>query len=302
MNSAILEPNFFIIGAPKAGTSALHEYLSTHPNIFMTELKEPHHYSTDLPGRGVFDRDEYLAMFARAQPQHLVRGESSVYYMYSQVALPRILETYPEAQFVAMLRNPIELVSSLHAQLLLNLNENVADFATAWRLQEERAAGRRLPPECMEPTYVQYAQVAKLGQQLERALAVAGRERVYTILFDDFRRNPAQVYAGVLEFLGLPHDGRTAFPQVNARTALRSTFFRRLLNERRIPACCKRWARKVGLHRVHDMLKSWNEVRIARTKLDPGFQQELIATFRDDVLLLSELLKRDLSYWLAVPR
>jgi hypothetical protein len=237
-----------------------------------------------------------------AQPEHTTRGESSVYYLYSRVALPNILEAHADAKFVVIVRNPIELAPSLHAQLLTNLNEDVADFPTAWRLQGVRAAGCCLPKDCMEPTYVQYAAVARLGEQLQRAYAVAGRERVHTILFDDFKRNPAQVYADVLTFLNLPHDGRREFPQVNGRTALRSRFFRQLINERRVPACFRHWGRQIGLHRVHEMLKSWNEVKSARPVLNGDLHRELIATFRDDVSLLGDLVGRDLRHWLAMPR
>jgi hypothetical protein len=300
LRSTILEPNFFIIGAPKCGTSALHGYLSAHPQVFMTEIKEPHHYSVDLPGRGIFDRDEYLSLFAGARPEHAVRGESSVYYLYSQQALPRILAEHPEAKFVAMLRNPIDLVTSLHAQLLTNLNEDVADFSTAWRLQGERRAGRKLPPACMEPTYVQYAQVAQLGEQLARAMNVVDLARLCLVVFDDFQQNPAATYARVLEFLSLPHDGRTEFPRLNGTTKLRRAWFRHLINERRVPLFLRRWGRACGVHRVHKALKRWNEVPAQRGAVEIELRREMAATFHDDIHLLSQLVQRDLTHWLAV--
>ena len=68
-------PNFFIVGAPKCGTTALYEYLRPHPNVFMSPVKEPHFFATDL-GEYPFVRtwEEYTALFQESTDRHLAIG------------------------------------------------------------------------------------------------------------------------------------------------------------------------------------------------------------------------------------
>src|SRR5688572_9664509 len=209
-------PSFFIVGAPKCGTTALYEYLRPHPNIFMPEIKEPHYFARDL---GTYPRiktpEDYQAIFAPATAQHLRLGEASVYYLRSTVAIPAIREFNPEARLIAMFRNPVDMVYSLHSQLLHVSEETVADFETAWRLQERRARGLDLPPGIRSALLVQYYQVGQFGTQAERLLSCFPREQVKLILYEDFAASPQRIYDEVLAFLEVPHDGRSEFPRIN---------------------------------------------------------------------------------------
>ena len=111
-------PDFFIIGAPKSGTTSLSEYLRAHPGIFFSQPKEPFFYSEDYthPGR-ISRRGDYLALFAGAPPGALL-GEGSTWYLRSAVAVPRILQDNPDARFIVMLREPLAMLRSLHAHQL----------------------------------------------------------------------------------------------------------------------------------------------------------------------------------------
>ena len=72
------KPDFFIVGAPKCGTTALFRYLTAHPAVFIPEIKEPNYFCTDLPMDGrVATLNEYEALFSSAQP-HALTGEASV--------------------------------------------------------------------------------------------------------------------------------------------------------------------------------------------------------------------------------
>jgi hypothetical protein len=293
------EPNFFIIGAPKCGTSAMHEYLTEHPQIFMSRLKEPHHYAADFPGYG-FDKDDYLKLFRPARPEHQFRGESSVYYLYSDVALPRLMHERPDARIVVMLRNPCELVYSLHAQHLVGLTEDLSDFREAWEAQDARLRGERVPPHCPEARLLQYRKIGALGEQLARARQHVPAKQLHVILFDDFKRDPKQSHDRVLQFLNLPLEGCTNFRRINPNTQLRSRWIRALLDQRRIPAILRRWGREIGLHQVHRAMLKINEFPVERPPLDPEMRRELVAAFQDDVGHLSDQVQRDLSHWLAV--
>src|SRR6266498_2750548 len=98
------KPNFFIVGAPKCGTTALYEYLRRHPHIFMPKLKEPHFFALDLGHPMVKTEVHYASLFADSTKEHMRVGEASVYYLYSAVALPAIHAFNPDAKIIAMVR------------------------------------------------------------------------------------------------------------------------------------------------------------------------------------------------------
>jgi hypothetical protein len=297
------KPNFFIVGAPKCGTTALYEYLRPHPNIFMSKVKEPHYFATDL-GRypAIKTLDDYLALFAESAAEHVRVGEASVYYLRSSVAIPNIHQFNPEARIIAMFRNPVEMVYSLHSQLLYVAEETVVDFEAAWRLQERRSRGMDVPRTCREPSLLQYAEVGRFGTQTERLLATFPAAQVKLILYDDFVASPQEVYDQVIAFLGIPHDQRTEFPRINenksARIGWLKNFFRR--PPPGLQDAIRSLKRAVGPERITTAKKSLvdlNTVRRRRAPLSPDLRAELVASFRDEVSLLSRLLNRDLAHW-----
>ena len=298
-----VKPNFFIVGAPKCGTTALYEYLRPHPNIFMPKHKEPHYFAKDL-GTYPFIKtlDDYTALFADAGEQHLSVGEASVYYLRSSTAIANIREFNPAARVIAMFRNPVEMVHSLHSQLLYMSEESERDFETAWRLQDRRRQGVGLPPGSRGGFLVQYAEVGQFGTQTERVLANFPRSQVKLILYDDFAASPQAVYDEVIEFLGIPDDGRTEFPRVNESKRARLVWLRDFYRKPPAPLRSafrglKRMVGGQGISAVAHRIVDLNTVTERRPPLSPAFRAELVAAFRDEVALLSRLLNRDLSHW-----
>ncbi|MEM9413929.1 MAG: sulfotransferase [Planctomycetota bacterium] len=210
------EPNFFIIGAPKCGTTALSDYLRDHPRIFMPVYKEPHFYNTDHPKiRGFKDRDKYLALFDEAGDAYDAVGEASIHYLRSEEAVPNILEHHPDAKFIVMVREPVAFLRSWHNQLLYSLMENEKDFAKAWALRIERRTGKSIPVSCPHPMLLDYEAAASFGAQVERLLSHVAKEQVLFIRFEDFIADNRKWYLAALDFLGVPDDGKTEFARSN---------------------------------------------------------------------------------------
>ena len=299
-------PNFFIVGAPKCGTTALAEYLRTHPRAFLTQPKEPHYFSTDFPyyyAPGNESLDHYLALYNDARDSDLAVGEGSVWYLYSERAAHEILSFEPAARFVVMVRNPLEMAPSLHSQMLYMRDEAEESFARAWALQGERQAGRAVPPTCRVPEFLHYGEAAKLGAQIQRLLATAPREQVKVIVFDDFRADTGAVYAETLAFLGLPDDGRREFETVNANKEHRTRLLARLTQRppKVLVSAAKGIKRLTGIKRlgILDRLRQSNRRAATREGLDPHLKEEMKTYFADDVALLGSLIGRDLSHWLS---
>ena len=287
-------PNFFIIGAPKCGTTALWEYLATHPGIYMSPRKEPHYFNFDAAYRHVRSPEEYVSLFRDAPPSAKILGEASVWYLHSRAAVPEILKTVEDPRFVVMVRNPVDMFASLHEQLTVSGRETIQDPEKAWEAQERRGRGIDVPKSAVEPSHLQYRDVCSLGAQLERVLAVAPRERVHWIVFDEFARNTHAEYLKVLAFLGLEDDGRHAFPRINSAKALRSQLlsdFTRLI---------KRMKRATGIERGFGIVGHLKRVNVDyrdRPPLRPEFRAELARVFSDDVRKLEAITGRDLSAW-----
>ena len=298
-----VKPNFFLVGAPKCGTTALYEYLRPHPNIFLSKVKEPHFFATDLGSYpAIKTPDAYSALFADSTARHLRVGEASVYYLRSSVALGNIREFNPEARIIAMFRNPVDMVYSLHSQLLYVAEETVSDFETAWRLQERRGRGLDLPRRSRGSFLLQYAQVGQFGTQTERLLSTFPREQVKLILYDDFAASPQAVYDDVVQFLEIPHDNRRDFPRINDNKRARVAWLRNFLRKpppflRTTVRSLKRTAGGTRLASLTAGVVARNTVNERRPPLPPAFRAELVEAFSEEVALLSRLLNRDLSHW-----
>ncbi|MFC1705983.1 sulfotransferase [Planctomycetota bacterium] len=290
------KPNFFIVGAPKCGTTALNDYLGEHPSVFMFRPKEPHYFAFDVSQRLVPSRSAYLKGFTRNRSStYGAVGEASVWYLWSQVAIPEIRRFDPEAKLIAVIRNPVDLVYSLHSELLCLLQEDRYDFEEAWRLQQDRRSGLRIPRRCANPQFLQYGEVARLGSQLERALSTFPRKQVKIVLFDDFVSEAQGTFEDVLAFLEVPPDGREDFPRINANRRLRFRWVQGLLP--RLPQI-RRWlGRPLGIHRLVTRL---NVRRRRRPPLRLEFRRELVDVFRGEVDKLSALMGRDLRTWRTV--
>lgn len=147
----VSKPNLFLIGAAKSGTTALATYISEHAAGFLPADKEPSWFSDDYR-RGetyyvIRDDADYLKLFEAADPaRHRAVLDASTSYLMSRTAVANILRFNPDARFMALIRDPVEIAEAFHMEQVFNTFETEPDFEAAWRLQERRAEGRDLPP------------------------------------------------------------------------------------------------------------------------------------------------------------
>ena len=290
-------PDFFIVGAPKCGTTSLAHYLSAHPKIFMSPVKEPKYFFFDAPALRVIDQLEaYQRLFAGAEPDQLC-GEASTAYLYSNAAVPAILAANPAAKLIAMVRNPLEMVVSYHNQQVKDFEEDARDFAIAWQLSRERAQNRMLGPGCRDPKYLDYQWIGRLGEQIRRLKASVAQDQLHIIVFDDLCADPQGTYRATCHFLGVAPDERSAFPIANPRTDHRWPGLARLLRRNQRLKLAMRGAFPRLSKMVGRPLRRLNARPLDRQTLPHALRAEMIAAFKDDIRLLGELLHRDLSHW-----
>ena len=300
MWSTIRKPDFFMVGAPRCGTTALVEYLRKHPEIFMPRV-EPHFFATDLYSpQFIRDESAYLSLFARAKPGQRV-GEKSAMYMMSRKASEEIKAYQPSADIIIMLRNPLEQMYSHHSLRVYNRIEDLLDFEAALDAEEDRRRGLRIPPRVTDRDNWRlfYRETVRYTQQVRRFLESFGRERVHIIIFDDFIGDTAAVYRNTLRFLGVAPDIQPDFRQVNPNYHMRSKAVQDFLNHP--PPHLRALVRLAAPEPLRQLLvrglRRLNSRREPRSPMEPELKRRLQAEFLPEVEQLSELLGRDLTHW-----
>lgn len=292
-------PDFFIVGAFKAGTTALYEYLRAHPQVFMSVPKEPMYFGHDLtPRYRRMTADEYLALFRAARSDQRA-GEASPWYLYSTGAPVEIDAFAPQGKVIVMLRNPVDVMYAQHSQLVFNQREDLTDFAAALAAEDDRRRGQRVPADAIRPEALYYRHSVRFGEQVMRYLDVFGRERVHFVVFDDLIADPRSVYRGTLEFLGVDPDFDVDLSVYNPNKEPRSGRAQRLIfaPPRPLRALFGRLRQVPLAHRVRDALVSSNSRRAKRATMDEGLRAQLTAEFAPQVAELGTLIGRDLSAW-----
>ena len=297
------KPNFFIVGAPKSGTTAMADYLRGHPDIFLSDPKEPFFWCEDMPSlrrcEHVEDLSSYLALFWGARDQTAI-GEGSTLYLYSKVAIDLLHQFQSECRLIVMVRNPLELAPAFHMQMCFHFFEDEPNFEKAWSLQELRAMGRHLPVGCNEPALLQYRRLASLGAQVQRLFQTVPRNQVLLLSFDEFRRNPGGAYRRVLEFLQLPDDGRTVFEKRNEAMMMRNPSVTRVMRLYPVKAASrmlKRSLRPVVAEQLRSMKHSLIRRKQLRPQLSAMILETMRAAFSADIRLLETLTGWDLNDW-----
>jgi hypothetical protein len=247
-------------------------------------------------GQRAPSRDAYLGLFSGVQKRRRL-GEASVWYLYSSEAPTAIKQFSPEAEILIMLRNPIEMLPSLHSQFVYVGIEPEEDFDQALALdaiREQSGGPRGFPP-------ASYRSAARYAEQVERYLRTFGADRVHVVSYDAFRERTLDAYRQTCEFLGVDPGFTPALPVVNANKRVKSRVIRRL--QRRPPellrpilhaATTEELRRRAG-----GVIKRWNTRFETRSPLSPEAAGALEPLVSEQVHALRALLDLDVSRWLA---
>jgi hypothetical protein len=294
-------PTFFIVGAPRCGTTALYTYLSQHPDVFLPELKEPYFFATDLcfsPLRPKTEA-EYISLFSRRNTEKIA-GEGSTHYIYSKEAPLNIKSFCPSARIIIMLRNPVDMIYSWHSLMCWQGHECIADFSEALDAEPDRKMGRRLSTAFpISKEFLCYRELGKYPQYVQRYLETFGADSVHIIDFHSLARDAASVVRDTCRFLGVSPDVAMRFPVINENKRARSAGLAVFLHNP--SGVLRKMARAIipdkVRHRLIDKVHEWNTVTAPRPSLKTKLRDTLSAEFSRDVVDLERMLGRSFRHW-----
>ena len=312
-------PNFFIVGAAKSGTTSLYHYLLEHPEIYMSPIKEPNFFCTDINPdlfredfkrrvyldlnkyfskrvkdkiHGAFIRswEHYFELFEDVSTEPAV-GEASVSYLFSKVAARNIKNSIPNAKIIIILRNPIERAFSHY---LMNLSSGISvkkDFL------EELITDINKEQKGWGISHL-YIELGMYYEQVKRYMAEFPPEQVRIFIYDEFKADPQKILKEIFEFLGVDN---TFQPDLNRRynvSYIPSSIFSESLLKLRHHSLIKQIIQLLPIQ-VKDTIK-----KKLYTNRKPPLSEKaklfLKEYFREDIIKLSNLINKDLTYWLEI--
>jgi hypothetical protein len=310
-------PNFFLVGAPKAGTTALYRYLDQHPGIYMSPIKEPNFLANEIrlenftdrfrqmgelrlaaqaeylrgavsekfSGGPISDWSDYLKLFQCARDESAI-GEASACYLWSETAPGNIASRFPDARILMILRNPIERALSQYAHML-SFTERRISFReymdTALRSNSTRI-GELYP----------FLRFGLYYEQVKRYQSAFAADRIQIHFYEDFTRDPRSVLRAIFRFLSVDTDFAPDLSNRHMEASVPRFFFvKNALNRLgvwhavrgRLPAGLRSRLRGVAFQPRNDIT------------LESADRTSLAKYYRDDIDNLARLLNRDLSAW-----
>ena len=277
-------PNLFIAGVEKGGTTSLWRYLDAHPDVFMSEVKEPSFFTADRHDAAKTE-EQYLALFAGRTERWL--GEASVRYFYDELAAERIRSAAPEGRILIILRNPVDRAYSAYWGTVRSAHEQ-RSFRQA--VEAELAGGRAFDAENPRKAYLRRS--AYLAP-VERFLRVFG-DRVRILFLEELQASPREEMAAVYRFLDID-------PDVAARLDLsaHNTYWQprnRVVDLAMSSVGARRLARRIVPKSVHRRLDRVLVTKGEKPALDRDLRELLDGRFAPERPALESLLGRQLPW------
>jgi hypothetical protein len=294
-------PNFLVIGAEKAGTTSLDDYLRQHPQIYMSPMKEPRYFAPEFytvyyHGPRVGSRStpmteaQYHALFADLGEQRAV-GEVSPQYLYLPDCAERIYQQLPHAKVVIILRDPVDRAFSAYCYQQRCGFEAGVSFEDALALEEQRVRDHWRP-------VWHYQHLGLYADQVERYLNLFPKEQVRVWLYDQLRADSVGLAQSVYDFLGVD----SAFVpdtsvKLNVSGQPKSRWLQNLLyRDNGLKSLAKAVLPKSFGNQLSRQVRQQNLG--AKPTLAPATRARLIERYTPDILRLQVLIHQDLSAWL----
>lgn len=295
-------PDLLVIGAARAGTTALCRTLARHPEIFLTTPKETHFLSfagrdVAFSGPGdqqmlndvvVTDVDEWRRLCARGQSQRY-RCDGSVSTLYYHERSVSNIERFvgPSPKLVVSLREPVMRAFSSYLYLVSRGYEKAPTFADALADEDRRR------DEGWHHLW-QYTGMSHYGPQLAAFVDRFGRDALFVFTHEEFRRDREDLLRRLCDWLGVdPAPTLGEQGEVNTGGVPKSSLLQNSIQRARA-SWLQPALKRLTSERFREKVRTSN---LDRPELDPELRRALVPTFADDVAAVETLLGRALPTW-----
>lgn len=296
-------PNFLVIGAAKAGTTSLYYYLRQHPEVFMSNLKEPHFFSFEgeelnfrragnlldpINETAITDLSDYYSLFKDVSTEKAV-GEASPSYLHTPKAADRIKFYIPHAKLIAILRHPVDRAYSAFLGQYLNGVEKgtpyLSDFSEALNSEEQFIR------ENWTPIFF-YKKLGFYYEQLKYYYDVFPKSQIHICLNEDLQKYPLKTLQQIYHHIEVDP---SFVPDTSMKAGVsgvpKNQALYRFLKQDSVKKLLKPILPKgIGQRFEKQMLN--------KPRMSEGVRRELLDLYHDDILKLQDLIDRDLSFWL----
>jgi hypothetical protein len=293
------QPNLFIVGAPKCGTSSLYYYLNQHADISMSFPKEPHFLAQDLgwqKGWGMEDREQYLNLF---QSNARYRGEASTWYLYSDLARTSIKELFPDSKIIICIRHPANFIASLWWHLFSRDKETSRNLETALRLEPQIKSGKLSPQPAPFKRARMYKENARHSAFIAKYVETFGVANVKIILLEDLNKSTQSVLNEVFQFLGLRTQMIEDLEHQNAANSRAIVALYKIVSVPPLKALLSSKslipAKRYLTHLVYKCIPN----KPQRPKVGGILWEKITQDMAGEIQSIENLLVRDLSHWKA---
>ena len=276
-------PDFFLLGAPKCGTTTIAQWLKEQDSLFLPSVKEPNYFNTDEKLFASHSEEQYRKLYAQARKLQLL-GDATPWYLSSETAIRGIVQRNPEAKFIVLVRDHVELACAMHQQEFVSGNEDCEDFHTAWNLQSNREKGLGVPKKCYSVKRLLYTKACSIGHQLEFLMTHVDAENVLVIHVEALRDKPAIVKKSLANFLKFESIDRSTFAVVNSRKKWNSPVW--ITISRSVVLLKKR----LGLNYSLGLITKFGQRKIQPANISDIVAHDIRTQFSKDKELLDKVL------------
>jgi hypothetical protein len=282
------KPDFYIVGQTRSGTNSLQFQLEQHPEIFMSnKIKTMFGFK-----KQVNSEKEYFEQFSNIKEK--IIGERNTDYLLCPSSASKIKNSNPNAKIIIILRNPIDVMYSLHSTAISRgIDEDILDFEQALHVEEKRIQEEKKNPGKYNP-FIFYKDVGKYSKQITRYLELFEREKILILKFEEFIKKPLKNFEKMCKFLEIGPDFKPKIETKNQFRGIRNKSLQNLADNIQKTSIGKILVKKSITNKIYTKI---NRPIAIRDELKPDIRKKIMSELKPDIVNLSKILKINFTDW-----
>ena len=281
-------PNFFIVGAPRAGTTSLYEYLKNCENVFMSPIKETYFFSPNINmklilSKPVKNQKDYQKLFHNVKTEKAI-GEATPSYLWDPDSAKLIHEKIPNARIIIILRNPIDRAFS-HYLWLVSLGKENLSFSEA--IKKSLSAKPDFSGRIIDGG-MYYNQIKRYYDEFDK-------KQIKIIIFEEFSKDPKRIIEDVLRFLDVDSNPPEIFETFNSYVEPRGKLAKSMIQNKFLQKIGTRLPQNLASQATKILDKKATKPNISKSDI-----QTLKKIYFEDIKELENILNRKIP-WDLIP-